>query len=130
MLKLDVLHLDMCSRYRTTRLVGAVKGKHPFQDQQQKHAEYIALSTACQEAVRLRRFLSDIGLKQDVPSTIFEDNQGAIELSKNNKFHNRTKHIDVSFHFIREQVNRNIVCVKYCRTENMLADVMTKALPK
>jgi hypothetical protein len=94
-------------------------------------AEYIALSTACQEAVWLRRSLSDIhGLKQDVPSTIFEDNQGAIELSKNPKFHNRTKHIDVSFHFIREQVNRNIVCVQYCRTENMLADVMTKVLPK
>ncbi|CAB4037181.1 Hypothetical predicted protein [Paramuricea clavata] len=93
-------------------------------------AEYIALSTACQEAVWLRRLLSDIGLKQDVPSTIFENNQGANELSKNPKFHNRTKHIDVSFHFIREQVNRNIVCVKYCRTENMLADVMTKALPK
>jgi hypothetical protein len=36
MLKLDVLHRDMCSRYRTTQLVGAVKGKHPFQDQQQK----------------------------------------------------------------------------------------------
>jgi hypothetical protein len=39
------------------------------------------LTTACQEAVWLRRLLSDIGLKHDVPSTIFEDNQGAIKLS-------------------------------------------------
>ena len=93
-------------------------------------AEYIALSTACQELVWLRRLLSDVGLKQDVPSIIYEDNQGAIELSRNPKFHNRTKHIDVSFHFIREQVNNNKACVKYCPTEDMLADIMTKVLPK
>ena len=120
MSKLDVLHLDMCSRYRTTRLVGAVRKRQASVSRSTTEAEYIALSNACQEAVWLRRLLSDIGLGQDVPSTIFEDNQGAIELSKNPKFHNRTKHIDVSFHFIREEVNRNIVCVKYCRTENML----------
>ncbi len=61
---------------------------------------------------------------------MYEDNQGAIQLSRNPKFHNRTKHIDISFHFIREQVSRNVVSVKYCRKENMLADVMTKALPR
>ena len=72
-------------------------------------AGYIALSTAHQEIVWLRRLLSDIGLKKDIPLTISEDNQGAMKLSRNPKFHNRTKHIDVSFHFIREQVNCNIV---------------------
>ncbi len=52
------------------------------------------------------------------PTTIYEDNQGAIQLSRNPRFHNRTKHIDISFHFIKEQVSRNVVSVKYCRTEN------------
>ena len=43
----------------------------------------------------MRRLLADVGLQQEEPSTIFEDNQGAIELSKNPKFHNRTKHIGI-----------------------------------
>ena len=93
-------------------------------------AEYIALSIACQEAVWLRILLSDIQMKQCGPSTIFEDNQGAIELSRNPKFHNRTKHIDISYHYVREQVNLNTVSVKYCPTEDMLADVMTKGVSK
>ena len=85
---------------------------------------------ASQAAVWVRSLPVDVGLQQEEPSTIFEDNQGAIELSKNPKFHNRTKHIDISFHFIREQVNLKVISVKYCPTEDMLADIMTKGLPK
>ena len=69
-------------------------------------------------------------MKQCGPSTIFEDNQGAIELSRNPKFHNRTKHIDISYHYVSEQVNLNTVSVKYCPTEDMLADIMTKGISK
>ena len=93
-------------------------------------AEYIALSTASQEAVWLRRLLESVLKKQDKPTTLYEDNQGTIELTKNPKFHNRTKHIDVSYHYAREQVDNKIISIKYCRTENMLADVMTKGLTK
>lgn len=93
-------------------------------------AEYIALSLASQEIVWLRRLLSNIGTQQDEPSIVFEDNQGAIELTKNPKFHNRTKHVDIAFHFVREQVNRDVMSVVYCSTDNMLADIMTKALPR
>ena len=93
-------------------------------------AKYIALSSATQEDVWLRRLLENIGLKQKKPSLIYENNQGAIELSKNPKFHNRTKHIDVSFHFIREKVNSKVIKVSYCPTEKTLADIMTKALTK
>ena len=60
-------------------------------------SEYVASSGACQEAVWLRRLLADIGLEQKGPSTIYEDNQGTIEFTKNPRFHNHTKHIDVSF---------------------------------
>ena len=93
-------------------------------------AEYVALSFATQEVIWLRRLLENIGMKAEGPSTIFEDNNGAIELSKNPKFHNRTKHIDVAHHFVREQVALNNVSVKYCSTQNMLADGMTKGLTK
>ena len=93
-------------------------------------AEYVALSQATQEAIWMRRLLSDIGCKSEEPTTMYEDNQGAIEISKNARFHNRTKHIDVRFHFVREKVLSNEVKVIYCPTEHMLADIMTKGLTK
>ena len=74
--------------------------------------EYVALSAACQEGIWLRRLLDEISIKQHDPTVIYGDNQGAIQLSKNPKFHSRTsKHIDVSYHYIREQVNQNTVSV-------------------
>ena len=93
-------------------------------------AEYMALSSAAQEAVWLRRLLNDIGLTQETPSLIYENNRGAIQLSKNAKFHNRTKHIDISVHFVREKVNDQVVNVDYCQTEGMMADIMTKPVSK
>ena len=93
-------------------------------------AEHMALSIACQESIWLRRLLSDIQVNQQSPSTIYEDNIGVIELSKNHKFHNRTKHIDISYHFVREQVEQKAISVKYCPSENMIADIMTKGLSK
>ena len=83
-------------------------------------AEYVALSHATQEIVWLRRLLNDIGEKQDQPSNINEDNQGAIKLAKNPRFHKRTKHIDVAYHFVREKVNDKSINVKYCSTDKFV----------
>ena len=57
---------------------------------------------------------------------IFEDNQGAIALSKNAVNHQRSKHIDIRYHFIRTQVNNGAVMIRYCPSADMIADVMTK----
>ena len=91
-------------------------------------AEYIALSSAAQESVWLRQLTSELGSPPKTPTTIFEDNQSAIAMSKNPQFHGRAKHIDIKHHFIREQVNNNIVKIKYCPTEEMVADIFTKGL--
>ena len=93
-------------------------------------AEYVALALATQEAIWLRSLLSDLGQELTSPTNIFEDNQGAIQLAKNPKFHNRTKHVDVTYHFIRERVNSNEISVTYCATNEMKADIMTKGLSK
>ena len=93
-------------------------------------AEYVALSCATQEAIWLRRLLNEIHFITDLPTIINEDNQGAIELSRNPKHHNRVKHIDISFHFARERVASKEIEVIYCPTEKMIADVMTKPLPR
>jgi hypothetical protein len=64
------------------------------------------------------------------PQIIFADNQGAIKLSKNPQHHNRTKHIDVKFHFIRESSQNGLIQLTYIPTDEMVADILTKALPR
>ncbi|XP_046844921.1 secreted RxLR effector protein 161-like [Xenia sp. Carnegie-2017] len=93
-------------------------------------AEYVALSQATQEVIWLRRLLSDLGSKPVSPTTVHEDNQGAIEIARNPKFHNRTKHIDVAYHFVRERILSKEVKVCYCPSKDMIADIMTKGLSK
>ncbi len=70
-------------------------------------------------SIRLRRLLNNVGEKQEQPSIMNEDNQGAIELSRNPKFYSRNKHIDVAYHFVREKVNDKSINVKYCSTDQM-----------
>ena len=92
-------------------------------------AEYMALASAAQEAVVWMRQLSK-DMKTDVcePTVIFEDNQSAICMAKNPQFHGRAKHIGIKYHFIREQVSNNTIKLRYCRTEDMIADIFTKGL--
>ena len=90
----------------------------------------MALSFATQEAILLRRLLENVCVKQKESTVIYEDNQGAIQLSINLKFHNRTKHIKIAFHFVSWKVQDKYICVKYCKTDEMLADISTKGLPR
>ena len=93
-------------------------------------AEYVSLSQATQEAVWLRQLLNDVGFKQVMPTILYEDNQGAISLSKNPKLNSRTKHIDIKFHYVRQAVNEKTIETNYCPTEEMAADIFTKSLSK
>ena len=93
-------------------------------------AEYIALTLASQEAIWLRRLLSSIGFKQSTATALHEDNQRALELSRNPIHHARTKHIDIRYHFIREAVESKEVELMYCPTNLMIADIFTKGLAK
>ena len=87
-------------------------------------AEYVALSHATQEAIWLRSLLNDMGFNQLKPTTMFEDNQGAIELARNPSHHSHTKHIDIKFHHVRDSVTAGIISLQYCPTENMIADAL------
>ena len=93
-------------------------------------AEYVSSCLAAQETIWLRNLLTSIGYKQLHPTTIYEDNQGAIALSKNAKSHPRTKHIDIKYHYVRDATEKGHLQLEYCPSEIMLADVFTKALPK
>lgn len=93
-------------------------------------AEYMALAEAAKEAVWLKQFLSELAHAQKKPLTVWEDNQGCIALAKNPTQHARTKHIDIWHHFIREAIKNNTIELKYCQTEDMTTDMLTKAIPK
>ena len=93
-------------------------------------AEYIVQTHAAKEAIWLRGFMNEMYGKKKKPLTISCDNQGTIALVKDNKFHSRTKHIDLQYHFIREAVEDGKINVKYILTDVNVSDIFTKALPK
>ena len=93
-------------------------------------AEYMALASAAQESVWMERLVSSIitGIDTSKGIVIFEDNQSAIGMSEHQSYHGRTKHVDIKYHFIREQVAANRVRLRYCKSCDMIADILTKAL--
>eukprot|EP00253_Pinus_taeda_P018240 PITA_18240 len=91
-------------------------------------AEYVAATAAACQAVWMRRMLRSLGQEQEKATVIFCDNSSAIALSKNSVFHKRTKHIDTRFHYIRELVNNGEIVLEHCRTQEQVADILTKPL--
>ena len=62
--------------------------------------------------------------------TIFEDNQLTIAMTKNPQHHGKAKHSDIKFHYIREMVSMNKIELKYCKSEEMISDILTKGIGK
>ncbi|KAH9723409.1 Integrase catalytic domain-containing protein [Citrus sinensis] len=91
-------------------------------------AEFVAATEAVKESMRLRGLLNELWLKQKTLE-IFYDNQSAIQLIKNQVYHERTKHIDVKLHFIRDEVAKGSVAVIKINTDINPADMLTKVLP-
>nr|GEU45186.1 ribonuclease H-like domain-containing protein [Tanacetum cinerariifolium] len=90
-------------------------------------AEYIALSGCCAQVIWMRSQLTDYGLGfNKVP--MYYDNKSAIALCCNNVAYSRSKHIDIKFHFIKEQVENRVVELYFVNTEYQLANIFTKAL--
>ena len=107
--------------YQSSRKQGSIA-------QSTTEAEYIAASDACKEAVWIRKLLSDLfGGKLD--STIIHcDNQSCIKLLENPVFHDRSKHIEMKYHFIRDLVQTCTLKLQYIRTYEQIADILTKPL--
>ena len=98
----------------------------------------------CKEVRWLQKLLSELGFPQPVrapgrggataePSSlqnrgtvIYEDNTGDIQISRNDVFHNRTKHVDIQWHFVLQYVEEGRVCITHVGTSDQVADLMTK----
>ena len=88
-------------------------------------AEYIALANAVQEAKFLKQLCNDMNIMvENVLMNV--DNQGAINLAKNPVNHQRSKHIDIKYHFIRSEIQNGNVNLQYVPTDDNVADIFTK----
>lgn len=93
-------------------------------------AEYVATTHAAKECIWLRRLTSQLFDPITTSTTLYCDNQAAIHLATDDNYHARTKHIDIRFHFIRQTITDGAINIVYCPTQDMTADILTKALPK
>ena len=99
-------------------------------------SEYMALAETAKELKWFNHWLGELLLivpnEFDLvrPSTIKVDNTAAISLTNTGASHNRTKHIDVRYHFIKEQIANGIINMEWTPTTLQLADLLTKQLPK
>lgn len=128
---------NLDDRRSTTEIIlMLIGGPLSWKSQRQKcvslsttESEYVAAATASKEVVWMRRLLQDFCFQESTPTTLFFDNQSSIKLVKNAEFHQRTKHIDVKFHFIRALQEERVIDVTYISTDMQLSDILTKALP-
>ena len=79
-------------------------------------AEYIAAGSCCSQLLWIKKVLTDYRISQDT-MVVYCDNSNAIDISKNSVQHSKTKHLEIRYHFIRNLVERKIVCIKYIPTE-------------
>lgn len=93
-------------------------------------AEYIAACEASKEAIWLRDLLQELKLAENKVTLLNQDNQSAIFLEKNHSVKQRSKHIDIKYHFIRDLVQQGSITIRYCPTHEMTADMLTKPLSK
>ena len=93
-------------------------------------AEYVAACSASCEVVWMWKLLSDIFDLQLDATCIHCDNQSCVKFSENPVFHDKSKHIEIKYHYIRDMVQRGAVKLLYVATEEQIADVLTKPLAR
>jgi len=91
-------------------------------------AEYRAMTSTVSELIWVKQLLMDIRIETRDPMKIFCDNQAARHIALNPVFHERTKHIEVDCHFIREKVQSKEIETPYVKSGDQLADIFTKGL--
>lgn len=91
-------------------------------------AEYRALASAASEVTWLTQLLMDFEITIG-PTLLFCDNQAAIHIASNPTFHERSKHIEIDSHFVKDKVSDGMLRLVHVNSKHQLADVLTKAVP-
>ncbi|GAA0169378.1 hypothetical protein LIER_23881 [Lithospermum erythrorhizon] len=90
--------------------------------------EYRAMAHGVCEVIWVRRIYEELGLEFDGPIQLYCDNQSAINIALNPVQHDRTKHVEVDRHFIKEKIERKIIKIPHVPTRQQLTDILTKGL--
>ena len=93
------------------------------------HSEYCAAAKGARQAKFMQNLLFEMDIEQRTVDT-FSDSKGAIAMSYNPVHQQASKHVDLADHYVREQVDAGVLTVTYVSTNDMLADIFTKALGK
>ena len=93
-------------------------------------AEYRAMASTVSEVVWIVGLFDELGVKINLPVLLHSDSTSAIQIAANPVFHERTKHIDIDCHFIREKVSKGLVVLQYLCSFEQPADILTKGLSK
>ena len=102
--------------------------KQPVVARSSAEAEFRAMCQGICEGIWLRRMLKELGISISGPMNLLCDNKAAIEISKNLVHHDRTKHVGLDRHFIKERVEDGMLKLTYVPTSHQIADILTNAL--
>ena len=91
-------------------------------------SEYKAMTQFVCEIMWLHQLLMEVGIETSVPTNLWCDNQTALHIASNPVFHERTKHIEINCHFVREKIQLCLISTRYVNTREQLGDIFTKTL--
>ena len=91
-------------------------------------AEFRSMAHGVCESIWIKRIIQDLGLRHPEPITLHCDNKAAIAIENNPVQHDRTKHVEVDRHFIKDHLNQGTINFPFVKSEDQLADVLTKAV--
>ena len=113
-----------------TTLISWKSKKQDRVSKSSSESEYRAMSAACSEITWLRGLLGELGFPQLYSTRLHADNTSAIQITANPVFHERTKHIEVDCHSIREAYDKRVITLPHISTKHQIADIFTKALSR
>ena len=88
------------------------------------------MTGACCELTWLRYLLKDLGVLHQEPALLYCDNKAALHIAANPVFHERTRHIEMDCHYIRDKIQDGSIITRHVSSAHQLADILTKPLGK
>ena len=124
----DKKSTSVCCFILGSSMISWLSGKQTSVALSTTEDKYIATCLACIKAVWIHKLLTGLFDIEMDATDIYCDNQSCIKLTKSSMFHDKSKHIEIKYHYIQDMVQRRSIKLQYVPTEEQLSDVLTKPL--